>query len=229
MSTTPWFAQNLPSGPDGYGFIIDFDDEGDLSKFEVTVVDGNLTGLWDAVISDASTGEALFTNGAADDDSQEYQLKKEILSLNALSRTIWIFARAKISDATQEDFAFGLAARDTTFITATDNGLLFRKTDGSTNIDLEVRASGATSGSSAAAGTMTTAYREYAIRIVTDANTLGTGVTTFYIDGTPVGSAINTAALPTTEMALSFGFRNGEAVAKTLTMDSIGVWYPGAR
>lgn len=227
--TTPWWAQNLPNGPDGYGAFCDFDGVLDMeAEFDATIVD---TTNIDATIaiSDANNGELLLTNGSADDDSIEMQWKKEIITLNALNKTIWVFGRLKHSDATQEDIAFGLAARDTTFITAVDNALLFRKDDGDTQIDQEVRQGGSTVGSSSNISTATTAYREYAIRIVTDANTLGTGTVTFYIDGSPVGSVIQSASLPTTEMAISFGCKNGEASAKTMTVDHIGVWYPAAR
>lgn len=227
-TTTPYWAQNLPGGgPDGYGRFWDFTSPSEIEDFEFTVVDATNV---DATIAlgDADYGTLVLTNAAADDDSIEGQCRSEAISLNVLGRTLYVFGRMTISDATQCDWRFGLASRDTTFVTAVSDSVLVSKDDGDTNIDQLATASSATINSSAAIATATTAAREFCIRIVTDANTLATGTVTYYVDGSPVGS-FTSAALPTTEMAISFAIKNGEAVAKVLTIDYIGYWITGGR
>lgn len=227
-TTTPYWAQNLPAGgPDGYGEFWDFTKASELESFDFTVVDATNV---DATIAlgDADYGTAVLTCGAADDDSIEAQQRSEGLSLNVLGRTLYVFGRMTLSDATQSDFIFGLASRDTTIITAVDNSVAFRKDDGDTQIDQNATASSATINSTANVATMSTSAKEYCIRVVTDANTLGTGTVTFYVDGTAVGT-FTSASLPTTEMAISFGVKNGEAAAKVLTVDNVGYWITGGR
>lgn len=226
-TTTPYWAQNLPAGPDGYGNFWDFTHESEINQFEFTTVDATNV---DATIAlgDADYGTLILTNAAADDDSIEAQLKSESLSLNVLGRTLYVFGRMAISDATQADFRFGMASRDTTLVTAVSDSILFSKDDGDTQIDQLATSSSSTINSTSNIATATTAQREFCIRIVTDANTLGTGTVTFYIDGTSVGT-FTSASLPTTEMAISFAIKNGEAVAKVLTVDYVGYWITGGR
>lgn len=227
-TTTPWFAQNLPAGPDGYGMFMDFDRDTDEDQFIITRV-GSST----EVISDAVYGEMLTTNAAADNDSTEYQWEAETIRFNGLGKTYWIFGRFSISDATQSDWVFGVAKTDTTMIAGVSDGVWFRKDDGDTNVDA-VSAFNASSfpddyTQTNGIATMDTSYHEYAIRVVTDATTLGTAVITYFVDGTPKTSITTTTLCHDEELALTFGIQNGEAVAKTMNTDYVGWWVPNVR
>lgn len=233
--TTPWFARNLPNGPDGYGKFVDFDEDSDIDKFELTTIDS-----LDATvaISDAHGGELLVTTGAADDDSCEFQWKAESLKLEGLGKTYWVFGRFKTGEATQSDLRFGLMITDTTFLpgagtAGASDGVWFGKDDGDTNWDAVYAKDASTFpddySKNNGVGTLDTSYHEYAIRIVTNAVTQGTATITYYIDGTPV-SAPSTTTLPyDEELALSFGIQNGSAAAKTLTVDYVGYWVDDIR
>jgi hypothetical protein len=63
------------------------------------------------------------------------------------------------------------------------------------------------------------------IKVVTDANTLGVGTAQFYIDGVigaTLGGPTNVYIAHDEELAIGFGIQNGEAVAKTMTVEAVG-------
>lgn len=233
MAVLPYWARNLPAGPSGYGRMLEFDSPLDIEELDLTAVDD--TGIAaTAAIADELGGVLLLTNGAADNDSWEAQWRAETIDLNALGKTVWIFGRFKLSEATQSDFFFGAAIRDTTFIAGVSDGYFFRKDNGDTNTDIVIAKDASTFPDdytqTNAVATMDTDWHEYAIRVQTDATTLGTATFTYYVDGTPVGGAIQTTSAPCDEvLALSFGLQNGSAASRNLRCDYIGVWYPDAR
>lgn len=53
------------------------------------------------------------------------------------------------------------------------------------------------------------------------AYTASTGTFQIFMDGTNVGSSVNTNAVDDEDLTISFGIQNGEAVAKTMTVDYI--------
>lgn len=230
MSTTPYWAQNLPALGAGYGKEIWFDNDQVLDQFDVTITNGGVDTSTIA-ISDASPPEAVFTNSATDNDSIEAQYKAETFRLNKLGGTYWFGFEAKIGDATQADLLLGLMKRDVTFIAGVSDGIFFRKDDGDTNLDL-VSAKDAAAfpddySQSNGVGTVDTSYHEYVFRVVMDANTLGTGTITFYRDGVGIGSAMTlTTIAHDEELAISFGHQNGEGAAKALSMRRIMFWIP---
>jgi hypothetical protein len=164
-------------------------------------------------------GAMLITNSAGASDScflqwmgQNAGTVCENFSPEA-GRKCWFKTRFKVSDATLSALVFGLQVTDTTPL-AVANGLYFLKPSGAATVNFI----------SAAASTLTTSSA-----VATLANntyvTLG-----FYYDG---DSSINVfvndsvvtrqgiTTLPATTLALSFGIQNGEAVAKTMTIDYI--------
>ena len=163
------------------------------------------------VINDEDGGILLITNDAADDDRDFYQSKGEQWTFTA-NKKLYCEARIKISDATQSDFVFGLQIRDTTPLAVSD-GVFFQKDDGDAFLDFHSFASSVDSAATAIA-TVNTSYTKYA----------------FYYDGaTRLEAAVNDVIVgvltqvtpPTTELTLSWGIQNGEAVAKIMSVDYI--------
>ena len=126
-------------------------------------------------------------------------------------------ADLKVSDATQSDFVMGLHITDTSPLDVTD-GVYFISADGAATVDLSVEKN----------NTATTASS-----IATMANDTFITLSWFIDPNTSnVHYSVNNAEplvlvdtnLPNDEdLTISFGIQNGEAVAKTMTIDYINV------
>ncbi len=169
-------------------------------------------------LTNADGGVLLLTNSAADDDLNALQKVGESF-LIATGKEAYFKARFKVSDATQSDFVIGLQITDTTPLAVTD-GIYFRKDDGDANLDFVVIKD----------STATTAS---AITTVADDTYLTVG---FYFNGvdeilyfagtnslnpTLLGKSAITNLPNDEELTISFGIQNGEAVAKTMSIDYI--------
>lgn len=127
----------------------------------------------------------------------------------------WFAARFSLDDVIETDFMIGLMVAGSTFAAATD-GVFFLKSDGSANLLLRsaiVTPVVVTSAPLAALvnSTMVEVAYEY------------DGVDTIraFVNGAAAGS-IGISALPTTELAVTFGVQNGSAVGtRTLLLDWI--------
>lgn len=186
------------------------------------------TGSGTRAISQTAGGNLLITNAAADDD-HNYLQQRDVASGQVAEHWTWVSgkrlyfgARFKVSDVTQSDFVMGLQITDTSPLggsgaAGVSDGIYFAKDDGDALLDLMV---GASSTFSAVAGAKTLANDTwYTMEFYYD------GVTStiqFFVDGVPVGGVATTNA-PTTELCISFAIQNGEAVAKTMTIDWIRV------
>jgi hypothetical protein len=172
------------------------------------------------VITDADDGILLLTNDAADDDNDFLQGYSDGTSVVEVfdpesGKEMYFEARFRVSDATQSDFVIGLQVTDTTPLSVAD-GIYFQKDDGDALLDFH-----SMSGSVDTASTgIHTMVADTYVKVA------------FYYDG---GSSIvvsvddtvvsTITATPTgTELAISFGIQNGEAVAKTMSIDYIYVW-----
>lgn len=219
---------NLP-GPDPTKFFQFFDDFTEYANTtggvsDVPYVDTFVGVGSAAVVADEPFGAIILTNAAADNDSAQIQFQTENFTL-AQGKKLWFKTRLKVSDATQSDWLAGLAVLDTTLLGAVDgdgvtDGIFFAKEDGDTQIDFYCQKD-ATTGQLAAANvaTCTTSYM-----------TLG-----FYFDGQryievykddvkvytmDIGTTFATYT-PDTPITVSFALQNGEAVAKTMTIDYV--------
>lgn len=163
-------------------------------------------------LTDGSGGLLLITNDAADNDADFFQKVGECFRWSS-SKDMFFMARFKVSDATQSDWVMGLQITDTSPLDVTD-GLFFSKADGTTAITFEVEKNG--TATSTAVGTCTTDYM-----LLGFAYTASTGTFQIFMDGTNVGSSVNTNAVDDEDLTISFGIQNGEAVAKTMTVDYI--------
>jgi hypothetical protein len=197
----------LPAPTTAHVYFNDFD--------TYTAADWTVTevGVATQVLADEDGGALLVTNAAADDNSSFSQKVGESFLMEAGKKS-WFEARFKVSDATQSDFIFGLQITDTTPLDVTD-GIFFRKDDGDANVDFVVEKDNTASTSTA----VTTVADDTYIKLGFYFD--GKDKVTAFANGVAV-SALDTTNLPDDEiLTVSFGIQNGEAVAKTMTVDYI--------
>lgn len=167
-------------------------------------------------LADADNGILVITNDANDNDSDFLQWATETFKM-AAGKKAWFKARFKVSDATQSDFVMGLQITDTTPLAVTD-GIYFLKDDGDAALDFYCRKD-ATTGSNA----------DTAIHTVVDDTYLtvawyydGKSSVKAFVDDAHVSTLdASSTYLPDTELTISFGIQNGEAVAKVMSVDYI--------
>lgn len=173
------------------------------------------TGAATQALADEDGGVLLITNAAADDNASYSQKVGESFLMEA-GRPAWFKARFKVSDATQSDLVMGLQITDTTPLDATD-GIYFTKADGSAVLTAVCR-NNATTGSTSL----------NAVTMVSDTYVVvgwyydGKSEVKVFVNDVHVGTLAGTSAfLPDTELTVSYGVQNGEAVAKTMSIDYI--------
>lgn len=161
-------------------------------------------------------GLLLLTNSAADDDLVALQKSPAAFTFTAGKKTFFR-CRFKVSDATQSDVVIGLQVVDATPLDVSD-GIYFLKADGSTSFSFICRKN-ATTGSTSAASVATLADDTFIeLGFYYD----GESKVAYEVNGSVIGSLdASSAYLPDTTCTVSFALQNGEAVAKTMTVDYI--------
>ncbi len=210
-------GQYLAPDPTKFHTWFDDFDHYDLADWVITN-----TGAGTEVTQSEDGGVLLLTNAAGIDDLTFLQYTGGTSAtvvetfLMEAGKKAWFKTRVKISDATQSEFVVGLQITDTTPLGVTD-GIFFRKDDGDTNIDIVVQESATALSTAEAIAAATTGYVELAWYY--------DGVRTlhYFTDGVERGTLTTTNVLPSTELTISFGIQNGEAVAKTMSVDYIFV------
>lgn len=215
--------QNYPA-PDPsrlHQFFDDFDSFSNVATTGSALWVTNLTGAsTTGVIADADGGVLLMdTASAGATDAFWAQLKgydattdvAETFTWESTKR-MWFKARFQISDATQSIIRMGLWVTDTSPATITD-GIYIYKADDAATMSFGLTASSATT--SVNIGTLVSAtWTEVAWYY--DPRQAAFIV---YVNDIPVGRQATLTNAPTTELAVSFGFQNGEAVEKTMSLD----------
>lgn len=213
-----WYSK-LPIGQEIDYFIywndFLFDQDYAAADWTITTTEAGAGNASEALATDEKGGALLITNDDADNDSDELQQKQETWSLTSGKRC-WYATRMKVSDATQSDFFVGLAITDTTIIDGTTDLVGFRKDDGDANIDVVTEKDSTEtetdSGQDAADDTYVKLGFYYD----------GVSKVEFYIDDAKV--ATHTTNLPDNEnLCITIALQNGEAAAKTMTVDYIYV------
>ena len=174
------------------------------------------TGSASEAVTSSAGGALLLTNAAGDNDLDFLQLKGESFKLSS-SKRAFFEARFKVSDATQSDVVMGLQITDTTPLAVSD-GVYFMKDDGDTNLDFHIEKDGTDTTTAA----ITTLANDTFVTVgfFIDPNT--SQVSYFIGEAEPVG-VVNTNLPDDEELTVSFGIQNGEAAAKTMTIDYINV------
>ena len=169
-------------------------------------------------LTNADGGVLLLTNSAADDDIVALQKVGESYKFVA-GKKLFFKAKFAVSDATQSDFVIGLQITDTTPLAVTD-GVYFRKNDGDANLDFVVvkdsTASTATAVATVVAATYITVGFYY-----NGVNEVVYAASTNSLNPTVLGKLATTNLPDDEELTISFCIQNGEAVAKTLSVDYI--------
>lgn len=197
----------LPDVTKAHVFFEDFDYY-TAADWTVTTV-GAATGA----LADEDGGVLLLTNAALDNDSEFYNKVGESF-LFETGKKVWFEIRFKASDATQSDIVAGLQITDTTPLDVTD-GVFFQKDDGDTNIDFYVEKDNTATTATA----VTTLADDTYIRLSFYYN--GVDAVEYFVDGVRQGSLATTNLPDDEELTISFGIQNGEAVAKTMSIDYI--------
>ena len=171
-------------------------------------------------LANVDGGVLLLTNSAADNDLNALQKVGESFKFEA-GKKLFFKSRFAVSDATQSDFVIGLQITDSTPLAVTD-GVYFRKHDGDANLDFVVIKD-------------STASTATAIATVANNTYLTVGFYYNGVDEIVYAASVNNnnptvlGKLPVTnlpddeELTISFGIQNGEAVAKTMSIDYIFV------
>lgn len=209
-----------PAGPLGnmgqldfskfHTFMDDFD-RYTAANWTVTAV-----GAGTSALTAGDGGLLLLTNAAADDNSVFLQNSVATFLMEA-GKKAFFKARFKVSDATQSDLQIGLIITDTTPLDATD-GIYFMKDDGDAQLDIYVRKD-ATTGSTSATNVATVVSDTFmTVGFEYDGKT----ECKFFVNDVQVSTlSASSTYLPDAALAVSFGVQNGEAVAKTMTVDYI--------
>ena len=188
--------------------------------YTITTTEAGSGNASEAITAGAG-GQLLITNDDADNDLDFFQLKGESFKWDS-SKRMFFSARFKTNDATQSEIIMGLQITDTTPLDVTD-GIFFLKVDADTKPDLIIEKDNTSTLSilemdAMEDDTFVTLSFEY------DPLDVATGGAVFraYQDNVQVGEITGTTNAPADEdLTISFGIQNGEAAAKTLTIDFI--------
>lgn len=212
-SCTPTQAMNLMGQPDPTKFHQQYNDFNIYTAGDWIITE---VGSGTRALTAGDGGLLLVTNAAADNDGNFFQgLVGSFLPV--AGKKLFFKAKFKVSDATQSDVIAGLQVIDTTPLSVTD-GIFFQKDDGDAHIDVYVRKN-TTTGNTQALDVAEMADNTYSTwAFAYD----GVATTLFYIDDACVARLDSSSTyLPDTVLTLSFGIQNGEAVAKTMTIDYV--------
>jgi len=166
-------------------------------------------------LTDGDGGLLLLTNTAADDDLVSLQKVGESFRF-ASGKKLFFEARFKVSDATQSDFVVGLQITDSTPLDVSD-GVFFIKADGSTSVSLVVEKNNTATTTASVA----TAANDTFIRLGFYYD--GASAIEYSVNGVIKGTSVTTNLVDDEDLTPTFAIQNGEAVAKTMTMDYIFV------
>jgi len=169
-------------------------------------------------LTDADGGVLLITNDDADNDADFFNKVGESFKFES-GKKLYFKSRFKVSDATQSDFVIGLQITDTTPLDVTD-GVFFQKDDGDASLDFHVEKDDTATSASAIATIVDDTY------ITVGFYYNGVDAVYYYAgtdskNPTLLGKSVTTNLPDDEELTISFGIQNGEAAAKTMSIDYI--------
>lgn len=181
------------------------------ANWTVTETDSGAT----QALTDGDGGLLLITNTAADNDLVSLQKVGESFRF-ATGKKLFFEARFKVSDATQSDVVVGLQITDTTPLDVTD-GVFFIKADGAATVDFRVEKNNTATTASA----MATMANDTFIRLGFYYD--GVSAVQYFVNGANAGSSVTTNLPDDEDMTVTLAIQNGEAAAKTMTVDYVYV------
>jgi len=164
-------------------------------------------------ITDGDGGWLLLTNTAADDDLVALQKIGKSFRFQA-GKQLWFESRFKVSDATQSDVLMGLQINDSSPFDVSD-GVFFVKPDGAATVNFLVEKNNTATTASAVA----TMANDTFIRLGFWYD--GVSKVVYSVNGNILGALAVTNLPDDEDLTISFAVQNGEAVAKTMTIDYI--------
>ena len=199
-------------------FFNDFDTF-DSTQWNITTTEAG-AGSSTEVINNEDGGILLVTNDDADNDNDFIQLAKETFKFES-GKKLFFKARFRVSDATESDFAIGLQITDTSPLSVSD-GVFFQKDDGDALLDFYIKKDSTATTSTAIATIVDNTY--ITVGFLYD----GSNLIKYYAgtnskNPTELGNSVVTNLPDDEEMTISFGIQNGEAVAKSMSIDYIFV------
>lgn len=210
--------------PDPTAYHVWFDDfdNFEADQWIITTTEAGAGAATEAA-SSADGGVLVLTNDDADNDLDFLQYSGDDASTAietfkfVSGKKLWFKARFKVSDATQSDFVMGLQITDTTPLAVSD-GVFFRKDDGDANLDFVVCKNGTETQSTAVSTVSNDTY--VVVGFYYDGTTDGIQV---FINDAIKATVATTNLVDDEELTISFGIQNGEAVAKSMSVDYIFV------
>ena len=166
-------------------------------------------------LTDGDGGLLLITNTAADNDLVALQKVGESYRF-ASGKELFFEARFKVSDATQSDVVIGLQITDVTPLDVSD-GVFFIKADGSTSVSLLVEKNGTATTTSSVATMANDTF--ISLGFYYD----GASSIQYSVNGVVKGTSVTTNLVDDEDLTVSIALQNGEAVAKTMTVDYVFV------
>ena len=194
-------------------FFDDFDTY-TVGQWTITTTEAGAGSATEA-LTNVDGGALLITNDDADNDADFFQKVGESF-LFAAGKKLIFSARFKVSDATESDVVIGLQITDTSPLAVTD-GVYFLKDDGDANIDFHVIKNSTDTAASAIATLVSDTYVTLSFYYDGKSSIL------YYANDVHLGTSVTTNLPDDEELTVSFGIQNGEAVAKTMTLDYIFV------
>lgn len=205
---TPWGDFPAFSPSKAHTYFNDFDTY-TAADWTVTETQAGAT----QALADGDGGLLLLTNSAADDDIVSLQKVGESF-LFASGKKLWFEGRFKVSDATQSDFVIGLLITDTTPLDVTD-GVYFSKADGSTALSFSVEKNNTATSATSIATVANNTFLKVAFFFD------GESYVYYYINDVMTGKVAITNLPDDEDLTVSFAIQNGEAAAKTMTVDYV--------
>ncbi len=205
--------KNTPTGqftmPDPTQVHVFFDDFDTYNAADWAV---NETGAATQALTDADNGVLLITNAALDNDASFSQKVGESF-LFKTGKKMWFKTRFQVSEATQSDVVIGLQITDTAPLDVTD-GVFFLKPDDAATIQLLVEKNNTATTSTVGtlvAATWTTVAFYYE----------GKSSIAYYLNDVQIGTSAVTNLPDDEVLTISYGYQNGSAGAKTMSIDYI--------
>lgn len=197
------------AGPEFHTYFEDFDYYA-AADWTVTETQPGAT----QALTDGDGGLLLLTNTAADNDLVALQKVGESYRFES-GKKLFFEARFKVSNATQSDVVMGLQITDITPLDVTD-GVFFLKSDDSTTISLLVEKN-----NTATTTSVGTLADDTYIRLGFYYD--GNSSIQAFVNGTYVATSATTNLVDDEDLTISFALQNGNAVARTMTVDYVYV------
>ena len=197
------------AGPEFHTYFEDFDYYA-AADWTVTETQAGAT----QALTDGDGGLLLLTNTAADNDLVALQKVGESYRFES-GKKLFFEARFKVSNATQSDVVMGLQITDATPLDVSD-GVFFLKSDDSTTINLLVEKN-----NTATTTSVGTLADDTYIRLGFYYD--GNSSIQAFVNGTYVATSATTNLVDDEDLTISFAIQNGNAVARTMTVDYIYV------